>query len=245
MEGSSPKIDKSKLNPSVSIPESSSEKLKENLKNNIQKQNANEHLNSHTDLLNNIKSEYTIKILFYHLDEKIKLKSIKYNKKLQNIIDINIINYKFYSGRYIIYDTNGKGREYSGEDDKLIFEGEYLNGKKNGKGKEYYSNGELFYEGEYLNGKINGKGKEYNYDGILIFEGEYLNGKRNGKGKKYLNSKIEFETEYLNGLNLTNKVYDKNGKLYEISKNMKGLTLCAHMRRSREMLFHILMKGPL
>ena len=70
---------------------------------------------------------------------------------------------------------------------------------------------------------MNGKGKQYNYDGILIFEGEYLNGKRNGKGKKYLNGKIEFETEYLNGINLTNKVYDKNGKLYEISKNMKGL----------------------
>ena len=44
----------------------------------------------------------------------------------------------------------------------------------------------------------------------------------NGKGKKYLNGKIEFDTEYLNGINLTNKVYDKNGKLYEISKNIKG-----------------------
>ena len=198
------------------------------------------------NLIENIKSIYFIKILFSHMNEKNKLKLLKYNKNLQETMDFKLINYKFYSGRYIIYDTNGKGREYSGEDDKLIFEGEYLNGKKNGKGKEYYSNGGLFYEGEYLNGKINGKGKEYNYEGKLIFEGEYLNGKRwNGKGKKYLNGKIEFDTEYLNGINLTNKVYDKNGKLYEISKNMKGLTLCAHMRRSREMLFHILMKGPL
>ena len=175
------------------------------------------------NLIENIKSIYFIKILFSHMNEKNKLKLLKYNKNLQETMDFKLINYKFYSGRYIIYDTNGKGREYSGEDDKLIFEGEYLNGKKNGKGKEYYSNGELFYEGEYLNGKINGKGKEYNYEGKLIFEGEYLNGKRwNGKGKKYLNGKIEFDTEYLNGINLTNKVYDKNGKLYEISKNIKG-----------------------
>ena len=200
---------------------------------------------NNTNLIENIKSIYFIKILFSHMNEKTKLKILKYNKNLQETMEIKLINYKFYSGRYIIYDINGKGREYSGDKDKLIFEGDYLNGKRNGKGKEYYNNGELFYEGEYLNGKKNGKGKEYNYDGILIFEGEYLNGKRNGKGKKYLNGKIEFETEYLNGINLTNKVYDKNGKLYEISKNMKGLTLCAHMRRSREMLFHILMKGPL
>ena len=151
------------------------------------------------NLIENIKSIYFIKILFSHMNEKNKLKLLKYNKNLQETMDFKLINYKFYSGRYIIYDTNGKGREYSGEDDKLIFEGEYLNGKKNGKGKEYYSNGELFYEGEYLNGK-----------------------RWNGKGKKYLNGKIEFDTEYLNGINLTNKVYDKNGKLYEISKNIKG-----------------------
>jgi antitoxin component YwqK of YwqJK toxin-antitoxin module len=169
------------------------------------------------NLIENIKSIYFIKILFSHMNEKNKLKLLKYNKNLQETMDFKLINYKFYSGRYIIYDTNGKGREYSGEDDKLIFEGEYLNGKKNGKGKEYYSNGELFYEGEYLNGKINGKGKEYNYEGKLIFEGENLNGKRkngkiyydnknkeiineNRKKKEYYNNgKLKFDGDYLNG----------------------------------------------
>ena len=85
-------------------------------------------------------------------------------------MNINLINYKFFRRRYIIYESNGKGREYHGFDDSLLYEGEYLNGERNGKGKEYYPNGELEFEGEYLNGKRNGKGKAY-YEGKLIFEG--------------------------------------------------------------------------
>ena len=66
-----------------------------------------------------------------------------------------------------MYEENGKGKEYNGDDDSLEFEGEYLNGKRNGKGKEYY------------------------YDGNLKFEGEYLyNEKR--KGKLYINNKLEY-----------------------------------------------------
>ena len=61
---------------------------------------------------------------------------INYNKKLQNRIDIKSINYKFYSKKYIIYETNIKGKEY-GYNDNLIFEGEYLNGERHGKEKEY------------------------------------------------------------------------------------------------------------
>ena len=102
---------------------------------------------------------------------------------MQNRIDIKLINYKFYSGKYIIYETNIKGKEYDGYDDNLLFEGEYLNWKRNGIGKEYYY-GNLVFEGEYLDGKKHGIGKEY-YHGILVFEGEYLNGERNGKGKEY------------------------------------------------------------
>ena len=93
------------------------------------------------NLLDNIKSIFFSRILFSHLIEKIKLKLIKYNKKLQNKIDIKLINYKFYSGKYIVYETNIKGKEYDGESDNLLFEGGYLNGKRNGKGKEYYNNG--------------------------------------------------------------------------------------------------------
>ena len=142
------------------------------------------------NLLGNIKSIYFSRILFSHLDEKIKLKVIKYNKKLQNDIDIKLINYKFYSRKYIIYETKFKGKEYElcfNNNFNLVFEGEYLNCERNGKGKEYDSfNSNLIFEGEYLNGKRNGKGKEYDeFDGKLIFEGEYLNDKRNGNGKEY------------------------------------------------------------
>ena len=109
-------------------------------------------------MLQNSKSIYFLKRLFNCVDEKNKLDIIKYNKNMQNILGISLINYKTFSGRYIIYGKNGKGREYN-YNDLLVFEGEYLNGQRNGKGKEYDDNGELIYEGEYLKDKRNGKGK--------------------------------------------------------------------------------------
>ena len=150
-------------------------------------------------MLKNVKSIYFLRFIFSLVDEKQKLELIKYNKSLQENLNVTLINYKYFSGKYIEYELNGKGKEYN-FDGELIFEGEYLNGKRNGKGKEYYNNGKLEYEGEYLlNNKYNGKGygekgniiyelkngtgkvKEYLGD-ILVFEGEYLNGLRNGKG---------------------------------------------------------------
>ena len=95
MEDSSQKMKESKSNDSINVPDTSSEKFKENLEKKTQKQNVDANLK-------NIKSEYTIKILFFHLDEKIKLKLIKYDKNLQNIIDINLNNYKFFTLFYII-----------------------------------------------------------------------------------------------------------------------------------------------
>ena len=142
-----------------------------------------------------------MKILFLYVDGKQKLKLIKYNKSLQKKIDISLINYKFFSGRYIIYESNGIRKEYYGFNDKLIFEGEYLNGERNGTGKEYDRDGKLIYEGEYLNGKRNGKGKEYYYNGKLSFEGEYLNNK------------------YLIGTK-----YHENGNIiYKLDKNFNGI----------------------
>ena len=67
--------------------------------------------------------------------------------------NINLIHYKFLSGKYIIYEKEGKGKEYDGNSNDLIFEGEYLNGKRNGKGKEYDDEGNIFFEGEYLDDK--------------------------------------------------------------------------------------------
>ena len=124
-------------------------------------------------MLKNIKSSYFLIIVFSYLDEVTKLKIIKYNKFFQNKFDRNLINYRLYSGRYIIFESKEKGKEYDAENDEKIFEGEYLNGKRNGKGKEYSLNDDIEFEGEYLNGKRNGKGKEYYYKGKLKFEGEY------------------------------------------------------------------------
>jgi len=155
-------------------------------------------------MMANIKTLFFIKHIFTFINDKIKLKLIRYNKNLQNNLSINIINYQILSGRYIIYETKDKGKEYMCYNDKLIYEGEYLNGKRNGKGKEYYKdkneNDYLLYEGEYLNGKRNGKGKEYHiYHKQLMYEGEYLCGKKwNGKG------------------------YDEEGNLIYELKNGKG-----------------------
>ena len=155
-------------------------------------------------MIKNVKCLYFIQKFFLFIDEGQKLKLIKYNKSLQKINNIDIINYKLFNGKYIIYDSNSIGKEYDSNNDTLIYEGEYLNGQKNGKGKEYDCNNDLLFEGEYLNGKkligiiydknrniiykinyTNGEGKEYNIYRRIIFEGEHLNGKRHGKGKEY------------------------------------------------------------
>ena len=171
-------------------------------------------------MLGNIKSIHILKIIFSHLIKALKLEIPKYNKSLQNKINLSINNYKEFTKRYIIYSSKESGKEYN-ENNELIYEGNFLNGKRNGIGKEYNDNGALIFEGEYLkgkrwNGKVffgdksyqlkNGKGYIKEYINIellemkLIFEGEYLNGKRNGKGKEYKeNGKLIFEGEYVNG----------------------------------------------
>jgi len=79
----------------------------------------------------NLKASYFLKTIFSHLNEGLKLKIIRYNKNLQNILDKSLINYKMFSERYIIYeDGKRKGKEYLTFDDQLIYEGEYLNWKK-------------------------------------------------------------------------------------------------------------------
>ena len=131
-------------------------------------------------MYNEIKSNYIKEIILSYITEFKKYELIKYNKYIQNALNINIINYKRFSGKYKKGEKNGKGSEYNSYTDELIFEGEYLNGKRNGKGKEY-NDKKLIYDGEYSNGKRNGKGIEYNYcldKKIFKFEGEFLNGKK-------------------------------------------------------------------
>ena len=184
-------------------------------------------------MLKNIKSSYFIQLVYTYVEFAQKLKLIKYNKYLQNLTGIHFSNYKYFSGKYIIYESNGIGKEYYGYNDSLKFEGEYLKGKRNGNGKEYDSYGKLKFEGEYLNGKRNGNGKEYDNNGKLLFEGEYLDGNR--KGSKYDNGisiiddiykikheiennnikdKLAFKGEYLNGKRHgKGKEYDYEGNL--------------------------------
>ena len=114
-------------------------------------------------MLKNVKTSYFLRVLFSFLVEKQKLELMKYNKSLQENLNISLINYKFLSRKYIEYESNGKGKEYDSLCEKLLFEGEYLNGLRNGKGKEYDKNGKLIFEGEYLNNKKwNGK-LNYNF----------------------------------------------------------------------------------
>ena len=82
-------------------------------------------------MLKNVKSSYFLKYIFSHITEGRKLKLIRYNKKLQKENDINIINYIYFSKRYLIIEPNGKGKEYDGYNDHLLFEG----GKKKWKSK--------------------------------------------------------------------------------------------------------------
>ena len=174
-------------------------------------------------MLKKLKSSFFLKFMFQHIYEGVKLKLLKYNKNIQNIIDINVINYRIFSGRYTVYETKRVLKEYNSFNDKLIFKGNYLNGKKNGKGKEYNEDDIIIFEGNYLNGKRSGKGKENDVDGTLMYKGEYLNGERNGKGKEYYwNKQLKFEGEYLNGKQWNGIGYEgKKKKLYEM-KNGKG-----------------------
>ena len=182
------------------------------------------------------------------MDKRQILKLIKYNKLLQNKIEVNLIDYHFFSDRIIIFDTTKKniegfhkneyqfegkylrrrkGKEYGLPGKELIFEGEYLNGKRNGKGKEYAKYGEIF-EGEYINGKRSGKGKDL-YEKIegeirVIFEGEYLEGKKwNGIERVYKKKVLKYEVEYLNGeRNGKGKEYDIDGNLIFESEYLNG-----------------------
>ena len=110
-------------------------------------------------MINNVKSVYFVRLLFFHFNDGKKLQIVRNNKTLQKILNLNIIDYKLLSGKYIILDKE-KSREYKFFNDEIIFEGEYKDGVWNGKGKEFDNNC-LRFEGEYLNGKRNEKGKEY------------------------------------------------------------------------------------
>ena len=79
-------------------------------------------------MLEIVKSNYFIKTIFSFTNEKMKLKIVKHNKRIQKILDINLINYKLFRNKYVIFDNNGIAREYHMSFNELVFEGEYFNG---------------------------------------------------------------------------------------------------------------------
>ena len=150
-------------------------------------------------MLESIKSKNILKKIFSNLILETKLNLVKYNNKIKNRLNIDLIDYMFFSGKYFIGKRNGKGKEYNGYNDEIIFEGDYIDGKRIGYGIEYYE-------------------EQYNGETALKYEGKYLNGKRNGKGKEYyINGSIKFEGIYLFGLKYKGIGYDREGQIiYEI-----------------------------
>ena len=162
--------------------------------------------------LDNIISFDVFKNIFSCFSEKKKLEIIHYNKRIQNNLNINLNNYKNFTGNYLKYET-------------IV--------------KKYNNDGKLLFEGEYINGKISGKGKEYDSDGKLIFEGEYLNGKRHGNGKEYSNgdwdkARIRIHNiivKYIERKDKNRMNYLKKKKLLQWEENAKKSTEEAAMNR--------------
>ena len=194
-------------------------------------------------MLRNIKCDFSIQYLFFHIFERRKYKIVKYNNSYKKILDLAIIDYKKFSGRYIEYETKDKdkGKEYDSFTNEIVFEGEYKNGERSGKGKEYDKFGNLIFDGEWKSGKRwnvkkylqysfmknelkEGKGylREFSKQSINRYEGDYSNGERNGKGKEYFSNELIFEGEYLNGNRWNGKRYDKSNNLIYELKNGKA-----------------------
>ena len=91
-------------------------------------------------MINAIKSFIILKKILLNLGQLRKLYLFQYNKRIQKILNINIIDYQLLSKEYIIGEKNGICEQYTIINNKLSFKGEYKNGKRNGKGTCYYYN---------------------------------------------------------------------------------------------------------
>ena len=75
-------------------------------------------------MLNNIKSTYFLKEMISYIPENIKLNLFRYNKAMQNILNINIINYKLFPGLIEVAEHRKMikyGTEVSTYDDLKLF----------------------------------------------------------------------------------------------------------------------------
>ena len=87
-------------------------------------------------MLNKIRSSYVLKQILDNLDNEKKLNLVKYSKKLQNKLDLDIYDYRRFSGRYIEEMEDGTIIEYNSANGNIIYVGEYFKWKKKWKGKE-------------------------------------------------------------------------------------------------------------
>ena len=102
-------------------------------------------------MLKNIKNHFFIRHYFSFICESKKFKLVKYNKHLQNILNINLEDYKDFSdGRIIIYQEKEEEKDINCCGLLNPEKGDFKEKRKR-KGIEYYSNG--YYEGEYINGE--------------------------------------------------------------------------------------------
>ena len=86
-----------------------------------------------------IKSHFIVNKIFNLINFVKKLNLIVHNKKIQNILNVGILDYRRISSKFIIGAINGIGKEYKYVDNgdvQLLYEGELLKGKRNGIGKE-------------------------------------------------------------------------------------------------------------
>ena len=100
-----------------------------------------------SESLSAIKSKFNIKQIFSFLNEYRKFETIKYNKKYQNLITLNIESYKKKSCRYKIGGINGPGKEFSLDNDNLVF---YKDGQSYKYLDELYIADELYSISPYL-----------------------------------------------------------------------------------------------
>ena len=81
-------------------------------------------------MLEKIKSIYFLRILINNLNHVKLLKLFKINNKIRNILNINLIDYKIISGKYIKGNRNCYAKEYDSYNNALIFEGDFIEWKK-------------------------------------------------------------------------------------------------------------------
>ena len=97
-------------------------------------------------ILENIKSRYILSKIYNNMTKKKKLEIVKYNKKVQNRLDLGIKDYKEYSETYSsieieIIPTKGKYGKFINinENDKLYYHIYFNDNKEEIKNKYYIS----------------------------------------------------------------------------------------------------------